>query len=121
MDTIKVVGLRCFSNHGCLNEESIIGSEYVLDLSVKADIEAAGRLDSLANTVDYVELYTIAQREIKKRGKLIEHVATRIIDAIFKELSIVQQIDLELKKINPPINGDVSYVSVEMHRKRKMK
>ena len=120
MDTIHLAGLRCYSNHGCLDEESIIGSEYVLDLAIKADIVRASETDDLTLTVDYVDLYRIAQLEIKIRSKLIEHVAKRIIDSIFLELELVQEIDLELKKINPPINGDVSHVSIQMHRKRTM-
>ena len=121
MDTIHLYGLRCYSNHGCLDEESVIGSEYIVNLAVKADIQTATETDDLTLTVDYVDLCRIAEREIKVRSKLIEHVANRIILSVFQELSLVQEVDLELKKINPPINGDVSYVSIEMNRKRSMK
>ena len=49
---------------------------------------------------------------MQKRSKLLEHVAQRIIDAIFKEVDLVQTVKIRVAKVNPPIGGDVEDVSV---------
>ena len=108
MQHIILKNIRVRANHGCLAEEGIIGSDYRVD--IKSDL--------LADTVDYVHLNRIVKEEMAIRSELLEHVAGRIIDRIFKELSEVQKITLEIAKINPPINGDVASVSVKIKQKK---
>ena len=38
MGTIKLKNIRTFSYHGCLVEESKIGSDYRVDLDIKTDL-----------------------------------------------------------------------------------
>ena len=49
---------------------------------------------------------------MKNNQKLIESVAYNIIEKVKSTFSIVQKCKIEIQKINPPINGDVNYVSV---------
>lgn len=117
-DSIHLNGVRCFAHHGCLDEEGIIGAEFQLDLKAYGNFHSACDSDDLHETIDYVTLYHISVREIKKRSKLIEHVAQRISDALFAEVPIIDELEILLKKVNPPIQGDVANVAVEIHRKR---
>ena len=50
---------------------------------------------------------------------LLEKVAKRIIDRIFKEDRLVTIATVSVSKINPPIGGDVQMVTIEMTEKRK--
>ena len=118
MQHIILKNIRVRANHGCLAEEGIIGSDYRVDVKVKVPLEKAIKSDILADTVDYVHLNRIVKEEMAIRSELLEHVAGRIIDRIFKELSEVQKITLEIAKINPPINGDVASVSVKIKQKK---
>ena len=118
MQHIILKNIRVRANHGCLAEEGIIGSDYRVDVKVKVPLEKAIKSDRLADTVDYVHLNRIVKEEMAIRSELLEHVAGRIIDRIFKELSEVQKITLEIAKINPPINGDVASVSVKIKQKK---
>ena len=90
MQHIILKNIRVRANHGCLAEEGIIGSDYRVDVKVKVPLEKSIKSDRLADTVD----------------------------RIFKELSEVQKITLEIAKINPPINGDVASVSVKIKQKK---
>ena len=45
-------------------------------------------------------------------SKLIETVAYRIINSIYKKHPSIEKCKVVVKKINPPIDGDVDYVSV---------
>ena len=118
MGTIKLQNIRTFSYHGCLAEESKIGSDYRVDLEIKADMRKPMETDELADTVDYVQLNEIVTEEMAVRSKLLEHVAHRIIRRIFDELPEVSRILLGVSKLNPPIGGDVEAVTVQIEEYR---
>ncbi len=118
MGIIRLTNIRTFSYHGCLIEEGKIGSDYRVDLEIKADLRKSAETDELADTVDYVHLNNIVKEEMAIRSKLLEHVARRIVVRIFDELPMVSRILLEVSKINPPIGGDVELVTVVMEEFR---
>lgn len=119
MGIIKVENIRLFANHGCLVEEAKIGSEYRVDIKVKADLEKSAVTDELSDTVDYVHLNKIVREEMAIRAALLEQVAKRIINRIFKEIPMVKKAQVAVAKINPPIGGNVESVIIELKEKRK--
>ena len=119
MGTIKVKNIRVYAYHGCLIEEGKIGSDYRVDLAVKADLSKSAVSDDLADTVDYVHLNKIVKDEMAIRSKLLEEVAKRILDRILAELTIVKFAKVEVSKLNPPIGGNVAMVTIEMSKRRK--
>lgn len=118
MSTIELKNIKVYAFHGCLLEEGQIGSEYLVNLTVKADLSAAAATDELKDTVDYVHLNRIVKEEMEVRSKLLEHVGQRIIDRIFSEIELVSEAAVNVAKVNPPIGGDVASVSVTMKAKR---
>ena len=52
MGIIKVNNIKVYSYHGCLDEEAKIGSEYRVDVSVKADLRKSSKTDELSDTVE---------------------------------------------------------------------
>ena len=118
MGTIKLKNIRTFSYHGCLVEESKIGSDYTVDLEIKADLRTPMETDELADTVDYVHLNKIIMEEMAIRSKLLEHVAHRIVKRIFGEIPSISRVLLSVSKINPPIGGDVEAVTIQLEEYR---
>lgn len=118
MGTIKLQNIRTFSFHGCLMEESKIGSDYSTDLEIKTDMRKSAVSDDLHDTVDYVHLNKVVVEEMAVRSKLLEHVAHRIIKRIFDELPAVSRVMVSVSKLNPPIGGDVEAVTVVMEEYR---
>lgn len=110
--------IRVYAYHGCLKEESIIGSDYRVDVEVNAELKEASRTDDLKHTVDYVHINRLVKEEMKIASKLLEHVARRILDRIFNELPLVSKTKVSVSKINPPIGGDVEMVTVSLKEKR---
>ncbi len=119
MGTIKIKNIRVYAYHGCLVEEGKIGSYYRVDLAIKANLSKSAQSDTLSDTVDYVLLNKIVKQEMAIRSKLLEQVAKRILDRIFKEISMVKKADIAVSKLNPPIGGNVAMVTIEMSKKRK--
>ena len=52
MGVIKVENIRVYAYHGCMSEETTIGSDYRVDVSVNADLEKSSVTDALNDTVD---------------------------------------------------------------------
>jgi len=118
MGTIKLKNIRTYSYHGCLEEESKIGSNYSVDLEIKTDLRKSSESDELKDTVDYVLLNKIVKEEMAIRSNLLEHAAHRIITRIFREIAAVSRILLSVSKLNPPIDGDVEAVTIQMEEYR---
>ena len=112
MGQIYLENIRTYSHHGCMKEETVIGSEYRVDLWVDADLTVASLSDDLKDTPDYVVLHEIVVDEMKMPSYLLEHVAQRIIDRIKSSVRDLDHVRVRISKINPPIGGDVQSVSV---------
>lgn len=119
MDKILVEGIRLYGYHGCLDEEGKIGTEYEVSVTVWGNINNSFQSDNLHHTMDYVNISRVVQEHVSNRAKLIETVAHRISETIFEEMPMVIKLKIKLSKLNPPINGDVKKVSIELKRKRK--
>ncbi|PTX60494.1 dihydroneopterin aldolase [Kordia periserrulae] len=114
MGIIRVTNIRVYAFHGCLNEETKIGSDYRVDVAVKANLQVSAQSDRLKDTVDYVHVNRIVKEEMAIPSKLLEHVAKRILNRIFDEIAIANEATVEVSKINPPIGGNVQMVTIEM-------
>ena len=112
MGQIYLENIRTYSHHGCMKEETVIGSEYRVDLWVDADLTVASSSDDLKDTPDYVVLHQIVVKEMRIPSRLLEHVAQRIIERIRSTVKDLDHIRVRVSKINPPIGGDVQSVSV---------
>jgi len=119
MGIIKVENIRVFAYHGCLKEETKIGSDYRVDLEVKADLQTSAVTDKLSDTVDYVFLNKVIKEEMDIPSHLLETVAKRILNRIFNEDDLVKKATVWVSKLNPPIGGDVESVTIKMTDKRK--
>lgn len=118
MGLIKLKNIKIYAYHGCLVEEKKIGSDYRIDLTVKADLTDSAASDKLSDTVDYVHLNKIVKEEMAIRSKLLEHAAERILVRILDEISMVEKVTVDVSKINPPIGGNVEMVTIRRTKKR---
>ena len=116
---IKVENIRVFAHHGCLKEETKIGSDYRVDVEVKANLKTSAKTDKLSDTVDYVLLNKIVMEEMQQPSKLLETVAKRILKRVFDEETLVKRATVSVSKLNPPIGGDVENVTIKMTERRK--
>ena len=121
MGKITINTIKLFANHGCLDEEGKIGSLYHVNLSAWANFKKAAQTDNLIYAVDYVHLNKIVKEEMAIRSQLLEQVADRILTRVLIELPTIKKVKVGVSKINPPIGGNVSDVSIIMSKKQKVK
>jgi dihydroneopterin aldolase len=118
MGKIQVNNIKLYANHGCLNEEAMIGSWYRVDIEVDVDLTKSSISDDLEDTVDYVQLNHIVKEEMVIRSKLLEEVANRILDRFFLELKMIKSATVSVAKLNPPIGGNVQEVVIILSKER---
>ena len=116
--TVKVENLKIYSFHGCMKEEEIIGSDYVVNARAVCRLERETFNDDITQTVNYVDIARIIKREMAVRSKLLESVVRRILSSCLEEIIVLEEITVSVSKINPPINADVESVTVSLSEKR---
>ena len=67
--------MRFHAYHGVMEQEGLVGGDYLVSISVEADLSKAVRTDSLAYTVNYADLYELVKHEMDIPSKLLEQVA----------------------------------------------
>lgn len=113
--TISLEGVKVYAYHGVLENERMIGTDYIVNLMVDYDWSEAGLSDSLEGTINYALLYDIIRKEMAIPSNLIEHVAQRIADHVHSDFPKITEINLEVKKIAPPVDGQVDCSAVGLH------
>jgi dihydroneopterin aldolase len=114
MGEIRVTDIKVYAYHGCLDEEAIIGSDYVINLKLWASLETSCVTDELTDTLDYVTATAVVTKSMAQRSKLLEHVASRILRELFLVFKALEKAEVCVEKINPPIGAHVHSVSVTL-------
>ena len=112
MHKIEIEGIKLYAYHGCLDEESKIGANYVVDVSLEINFAEAAQTDDLTKTIDYVIVYNIVKTQMAIRSKLIEHVGQRIVNELKNGFPQLEKLTVKVSKFNPPMNGNVERVSI---------
>ena len=110
--SIALEGMHFHAYHGFFEEEQIMGSDYLLDVSVMIDTTAASRTDDLYKTVNYETIYEISKMVMAEKTPLLETIAERIVEALKHQFDNIQEVKVQLKKVNPAVGGHVDFVSV---------
>ena len=111
---IFLKNVRFHACHGVLPQEKIVGNDYLVTLVVTYNISHAMDTDELDDTVSYADLFELLKEEMAISSKLLEHVAGRICRRIFLDYPYVQETQLSITKINPPMGGDCDGAGVEV-------
>ena len=115
MINIALHGAEFFAYHGFYPEEKKIGCRFLIDIEIGFIPQANLNDDNLDDTVDYEKVYIIACEEMKHPRKLIETVGQAIIDRIITKYPFVENIKVVIKKLNPPLTGQVAHSSVTIN------
>ncbi len=114
MAVIALEGMEFFSYHGHFEEESVIGTKFIIDLFLETDTTKAEESDELEDTVNYQEVYLTIKEQMTESSKLIETVARRTLNTIMEKFPEIETATLKLRKINPPLGGLLESVSINL-------
>lgn len=114
MGLIRIEGMEFYAFHGHYQEEQKVGNRFLVDLVMETDMTKPSESDSLKDAVNYQAAYEIVKKQMEKKSYLLENIAGRILSAIHAELDGVKKVVVKVSKLNPPIGGKISSVSVEL-------
>jgi len=116
MGKIHLESMEFYAFHGHYQEEQIVGNRFLVDLIIETDMSLPAETDELDDAVNYQEAFRLVKREMKKKSKLLENIARRILDAIYSELTGITSVTVTIRKMNPPMGGQMKAVSVTLTR-----
>lgn len=120
MGKIIIEEMEFYAFHGHYKEEQIVGNRFLVDLEIETDLEPAAESDQLEDAVNYQQAYKLIKQEMRrKKSKLLENIAKRILDALFSEMDGIQKASLRIRKMHPPMGGPIRSVGVSMSRKHE--
>lgn len=113
--SVELDGLRFFSNHGHYAEEALLGNEF--EVNVKITFTSPSDKDlSLDQTIDYQEVFLIVKDHLNNTTALMENIAKSIANHLETRYRFIDEIELSIQKLNPPIQGFVGRASVRYHK-----
>lgn len=110
--------MEFYSFHGCFEEERIVGNSFIVDLLMENDMARACETDRIDDALNYQTAYDLVKLEMKVKSYLLEHIACRILDSLFKNFPQLDKATVKVSKMNPPMGGKIRAVSVELSRSR---
>jgi dihydroneopterin aldolase len=118
MDYIILDGIKIHAHHGCLKEEAVLGTDFVVSVKMGLDLSVAGRSGRIEDTVNYAEVHALILEEMQKPEKIIEAVAHRIAERIMNEFPLVRELEFRLAKLHPPLPGETERSIIILNRNR---
>ena len=115
-DIIRLSGLSFYGYHGATAAEKETGRVFEVDCELEVDLAEAGRTDQLADTIDYRQAYDVIKETVEGRAfSLLEGLASHLAAQILERFP-VYRVTLRVRKMNPPIPGQIKSIEVELTR-----
>lgn len=114
MFTIHLTGLKFSSFHGLHEEETVLGGAFEVNVAVTFPDTAP--ITKLEQTVDYVKMHSIIKQRMKLPTALIETVAQDLAELLYAADKRITSIDINIKKLHPPILNFSGAVGVSYKR-----
>lgn len=117
MDTIIIKDLETFGYHGVFEEEAFLGQKFIVTAELFLDTRKAGKTDDLQDSLDYGVACQLIKKIVKtERYHLIERLAEEIAEQLLLTFSLLQEVEITVKKPWAPVLISMDTVAVCIHR-----
>jgi len=115
-DVIRLVGLTFYGYHGVSAAERETGRQFEIDCELEHDLADAGHSDSIKDTVDYSQAYSLIRETVEGEAySLLEGLANRLAAQLLDKFA-VYRVTLKVRKLHPPLGGQAKYIEIEVTR-----
>ena len=115
-DLIRIKDMSFYGYHGVTAAEKETGRKYEVDCELEVDLAEPGQTDQLSDTIDYAEVYKLIKKEVENTAySLLERLASSLASKLLDSFP-VYRVTLKVRKMTPPIAGDIKYIEVEITR-----
>lgn len=118
-DTVRLTGVTAEGFHGVLDFEKSQGQPFRVDAVLSLELQAAGRSDSLEDTVSYAGVAELIEDSVTGRPfELIEGLAESIAQRILLFDARIEGVEITVHKPQAPLEQSFTDVSVTVERSR---
>lgn len=115
-DVVRLQGMSFYGYHGVTAAEKETGRLFEIDCEFEVDLAKPGQSDRLADTIDYTAVYDAIKETVEgKAYSLLEGLGTSLASKLLDTFEVFR-VTLKVRKISPPVAGQVRYVEVEITR-----
>jgi len=108
MLTVSLHGIHIHAPHGLYPQEHILGNDFEIDVDIWLPV-----LDGHAwPFVDYTMIREVVADTFAQPGQLLETFTQNIHAALKLKAPISEKIRVAVKKLHPPMQGDVAFAQV---------
>jgi len=112
---VQLHDLEFFAFHGLYDEERIVGNKFIVNLEVV--IDEFSEFKTIEDTINYVSLYELIKLKMNQPVKLLEILATQIIEEVHLLNNKINSVSISIKKVSPPIKGIRGNVGIAIQKK----
>ena len=95
---ISLEEMHFYAYHGVFPQERRVGNDFVLQLTLWAEVAGSLEHDDLTETISYADVYEVVKAEMAIPSQLLEHVVGRISRRLFEDFP-----RLDLRIMNPTL------------------
>lgn len=115
---VELRGMSFYAYHGCYAEEKITGNRFEVDLKLRPSASSASQTDNIDDALNYQDAYNIVAEQVAITSNLLEHVAQRILSALFSHYTTLEWASVSVAKLAPAMGGNINRVQVTMEHAR---
>ena len=112
IQTVALRDVKCYAFHGYYPEEQLTGIYFSVDVVVTFTPNTD--TENLEHTVNYEILNNIILEEMKNARKMLETVVKSILDRVVDNYPFVHTAEVGIKKLNPPMPGEIGHSFVQL-------
>lgn len=113
--SLRLPRMHFYAYHGVLPQERVVGGRYTVSMELTvSDTSAAVMADRLEGTVNYAEVYQLTREVMATPSALLEHVAGRLLRALFARYPRVTAATVTVGKDTPPMGADSDGAAVTL-------
>jgi dihydroneopterin aldolase len=116
MDQLILSGMHFHAFHGVDKQENKVGNHFTVDLIITADFSKPCQTDEIQDALNYAQVYELVAQVMAEPCHLLERVAENIAQTLKQHFPVIQQIEINLSKHNPPIRGQLDKASIRLIR-----
>ena len=119
MDCIRIKSLKVKARHGVYEFERKKDGTFELDIEIYLPLEKSGQSDKLDDTIDYVDIVSIATKAFaEKNYNLVEAAAESVCEKLLDALNVAKVI-LKVRKPHAPIDADFDTIELKLIRENE--
>jgi dihydroneopterin aldolase len=115
MDSLSVIGMKFHGLHGVQEQEKIEGNDFEVDVVFQSDLSMAASTDNLEDAINYTKVQEITASVMHGDSvDLIERLCFDIGTKLAEHFKEAEELEVCVRKLNPPIKAPVAYTEARM-------